>query len=102
MAVKGRNQPTQKEKRAEKKRITELSRLPVTPLIECGICLEGIQKQEQFKLPCAHVYHEKCLYTWGCKNTPSGIIDGITPFGRNRKLYCTEKAQIYLRVRRVE
>jgi len=83
MAVKGRSQPTQKERRAEKKRMTEAR---ATPLIECGICLEGIQKHEHFKLPCAQVYHEKCLFTWGCKNTPSGIIDGITPFGRSRKI----------------
>jgi hypothetical protein len=99
MAVKGRNQPTQKEKRAEKKRITEAR---TTPLIECGICLEGIPKQEHFKLPCAHVYHEKCFLNGVVRTHRVVLSMGLRLWEGAETLYETEKAQICLHVRRVE
>lgn len=38
--------------------------------VECSVCLEKLNMKEQAKrLPCGHLFHEKCVRPWFSTNT---------------------------------
>ena len=49
------------DKRKQEKRIKEEC------FHECCICLDNMEKEEEYYLECGHSFHEGCIKQWFCK-----------------------------------